>query len=286
MAFLKQLRAKDFQNVSNGAVATSEVPLGGTIHRLRMRVLDSSGDEISVANLKTYITDIKLTLSGVTIWEATAKVLLALEQFYKQNGGHTNQAGMIPIEFSNPVLATHLFRSTYALGTAGQTALQVSAKIASANVSSIELYYDVTPDVQTPGLHKRLLRFDQSFASTGVHTITDLPRDIDTGYMALHITGYAATAVVTQVELILDGRTIFQELPEEVLEAGYSEVGRNKQTDFFHIDFQRTNDLAGFLSMRNADGKLVQDLRLRLTWGTAAPTAYQIYGEMAYGIPR
>jgi hypothetical protein len=55
--------------------------------------------------------------------------------------------------------------------------------------------------------------------------------------------------------------------------------GRNPQTGYYHVAFDKNNDLTSFLPMKG-----VQDFRQVINWTSAAPGNFNIYAEEIFGL--
>jgi hypothetical protein len=275
------IKQPNIRGIAAGAIATGEIPTVGTHYGTYLRCLSAAGVALTPAQIKTDVGDIIIRINGVQIVEASATFLLDLQKYYGDNIGAGNVNGIIPLSWARPHLATDQERSVFALGMADVSSFTIDVKVTGVAVlSSIEVLSEVTPEVRRLGQHIRINKFPQSFATTGLQEITTLPKEgNDVGYLALYIEESAGA--VDKVTVKLGGNNIFEEVDPYLNQVLLEKTLRNPQAGYFHVAFDRSNDLSGLIPMVG-----VQDFRQQITWNTAAgaPGNYNIYTERIFGL--
>lgn len=291
MAFKNVKKLPDFTGIAANALATADVPEQGEYFDNLLRCLDSTGAEVSVANMKADITNLRALINGETIIDAPAEVLLMLQNYYyaaQNSGGDVNAAGQLPLLYSRNFYKNSIEGDVFGLGMGDVNSFNLEvtcgASVATAaHISKIE-NRGVRSEVSAPiGQHVRLQKFPQNFASTGFEEITDLPREPNVGVLAYHIFYDDSTTDLDEVTLIVNSSELIKLTKQDVITLA-EKSGRTPQFDaagnsIFTIDFALSNDLTGYLDQRG-----IQDLRIRTDWSTAAPGNYTIYREAVFGL--
>jgi len=278
MAFKQIIKQPNLRGIAAGAVATGEVPTNGIHHTTFLRCLTAAGVPLTRAQIIADIGNIVVRINGEQIIEATATMLLDLQKYYGDALGAGNVDGIIPIPWAQPHLATDAERSVFAIGMDGVDQFAIDVSVTGVvQLSSIEVLSEVEPGSRVMGQHVRITKFPQSFATTGLQEISSLPKEPRTAYKALHIEAGAGT--FDKVTIKLGGNNIFEDIDPELNQVLLEKMKRTPQTGYFHADFARSNDLAGFLAMAN-----VQDFRQQITWITLAPGTFNIYAERIFGL--
>lgn len=279
----KQLKKQpNLAGVASGGIANGRIPTIGTLYAILLKINGT------VAQTITEIGDtnknlITVRADGEIIIEATPTFLFMLQKYYGDAIGDGNVATaddcILPIRFDRYHLPTDSERSLYGLGLADVGALTVDIQIGTlATITSIEMFALMTPENRRMGQHIRLNRFPNSFASTGLQEISTLPKGgVDEGYAALHIEENAGT--LQSVTVKKGGYVIYDQVNELLNDCELAHNYRTPQSGFFHVAFDSTRDLTGFVPMAK-----VKDWRQELMWITAAPTTFSIYAERIFGL--
>lgn len=291
MAFKNIKKLPDFTGIAANALATADVPEQGEYFDNILRCLDSGGAEVSVANMKADITNLRALINGETIIDASAEVLLKLQNYYyaaNNAAGDVNAVGQLPLMYARNFYKSSLEGDVFGLGMGDidsfNLEINCGAAAATANhISKIE-NRGVRSEISAPiGQHVRLQKFPQNFSTTGEQEITDLPREPNVGVLAYHIFYDDATTELLDVTLIINSSELIKVTKQDIITL-QEKSGRTPQFDaagnsIFTLDFALSNDLTGYLDMRG-----VADLRIRTNWGTAAPANYTVYREAVFGL--
>lgn len=277
--FKQIIRQGNAQGVATNSIATAQIPATGTHFGIFLNFLAAAGTAISVADMKSEISNIIVRINGEQFIEGTPTFLLDLQKYYGDAIGAGNVAGILPIYWAMPHLPTDRERNVFALGMEDVDQYVVEIHCGTlVNVSSVRIFTETAPLKRRMGQHRRIVKFPQSFATTGEQELTDLPLyGPDAAYLALHIEDNAGTFQDVTVKI---GNNAVYDHVITALESVLAERDfRTVQTGYYHVDFARSRDLAGMLPM-----SAVKDFRQLITWITAAPTTYNIYAEVLRGL--
>jgi hypothetical protein len=275
------IKQANVTGITASAVATAKIPTTGTHYGLYLRCLAAGGTDVTAANIKTAIGNIVIRLNGEQIMEATATFFLDLQKFYGDQHSAGNVTGILPIFFAPSYLPSFAERSVYALGTANVQTFTVDMNILStANMATIDVYSEISPEVRNVGQHIRIKKFPQNFSTTGDQEISTLPLEgASVGYKALHIEAGSGPGSFVRATVKLANYAIFDQVPVSLNNVLLQRSGRKEQSGYFHISFDRNNDLTSFLPMAG-----VQDFRIVINWVTTAPGNFNIYAEQIHGL--
>jgi len=280
------------------SVVSGKIPTTGTHHALLLHLKTSSGS-LTRANAIADITNVTVRINGTPIIDASAQALLDIFKYYHDVFSATVSTNctaevltaasglVLPIWFDRGDLASDSERQLFALGMADVTSFTVDltcgASVNTANhVGSVDLYSVVSPQTRKLGQHIRIARYSNTLgAATGSpQEISSLPKEADTGYLALHC--YHATVQPSNIQVKIGGRAIYDSVPGDIAISIGSRAGRSPQTNYQHVDFALSRDIfnLGFLPMAG-----IQDFRLGVTYA-ADPSANPliIYAERIHGL--
>ena len=272
--------------IAPSAVLTSELPKAGTYMGLLLSCLDGGVDE-TVAQIIVEMTNIRVSVNGVDIVDASSATLFSLYSYYHGGRNASELAGLLPIRFARDHLP-NAQAEVFGLGMRGVNSFTLEVTMGGTvdDVDQIQIRSEKRDIDQPVGQHVRLEKFPRSFASTGVQEVTDIPIEANAGTLAFHIEfdGSGSTATtLTEVIVIANGTEVLK-LPETTAQYLAEKAGREWQLDttanaLFSVDFSLFDDLSGFLSH---DG--LTDLRLQLKWGGAAPDTFTVIREGVFGL--
>lgn len=290
MAFKNVKKLPDFTGIAANALATSVVPTSGVYYDLLLRCLDGTA-AVSVANMKDDVSNLRALLNGETIIDASGEFLLMLQNYYygkNAASGDVNTAGQLPLMFAKDFYVSPIEGDVFGLGMSDIDSftleIDCGASVAtSAHIDKVEVRGNRTEISSPLGQHVRIQKFPQNFGSTGEEEVTDLPREPNVGVLAYHIFYDDNTTDLDEVTVIRNSSDLIT-VTKDDNNTLQEKAGRTPQynasgNSVFTIDFALSNDLNGYFDMRG-----VNDLRLNLTWSTAAPTNYTIYREAIFGL--
>lgn len=284
--FIKQASA---QGIQAGSVATAKIPTTGTQYALFLVLLNGSAspnNTLTVAQMKAAIAGSSnhavLYHNGEQIMEFTSTFMLDLQKYYfdAYTAGQSNLAGVIPIYFAPGHFNNFAERRVFAVGTQDLQSIVLNIPIVStAQLSIINIFSEVSPEVRNRGQFLKIKCFPQSYATTGQQQIVTLPLEGATvGYKALHIELGTNPGVIDYVTVDIGNYAIWDTI-EVPLHSVKSQLGRRvPQAAYYHVDFGVNNDISAFLPMAN-----VQYWSQTINW-TTTPTIYNIWAEEYFGL--
>jgi len=276
-------------NLNGVAVGTATGRISPTFSLLgvKLRFLTAGGVELTRAQIIADISNIRLLVDGEIFVDTDVTFLLDRQKYYGDFAGDGNVNGIVPINFVRRDMSSYQERAVYALGMGlnpktGKPVSSVTLEvdvIGVVQVSSVEVYAEFEESVRNLGQHVKLKKFTYSFATTGDQEIDSLPKfGADSGYMALFIRKPGASTI-TKVNVAVNGDNLDQSIPLNVKTVQLAERNRTIQSGYDTLDFARQDDLGAFLPMAG-----VTDFRFVITWATAAPNAFPIFGEVLQGL--
>jgi len=288
MGFRPVEKFASMQGVAASAKATADLPAAGTYYAAWLSCLDG-GAAVSIANIKADITNVRMTLDGVVVFEASAAALYALYEQQFARDGALPVAGVLPVILAPDYLvnARDSEQIAYGMGGIGVMQLEVdlgASVLAAGHIDQIDVHIERIPITKPLGLHRRLLRFQRSFASAGVQESTALPFEGGKGVATAswHLLYDGSAAVISQLQVLANNQLVM-DLTPLISRAQLEKAGRKfmiaaAANDLFTVPFDLSNDLAGFLGHAG-----LNDFRMRVTW-SAAPGSYSLYRASYHGI--
>ncbi len=277
------IKQSNVVGIAASTVATARIPTTGTHYALILNCLQSGGTPVTIANIKTAITNMVLRHNGEQIMEMSSTVALDLQKYYfdSYTGGAANVNGVVPIPFAPYHFNNFEERRLFAVGTSDiQTmTLDITLSASLSTLSSIEVYSELSPEIRPRGQHIRIKKYPQSFATTGVQEIPTLPLEgPSVGYKALHIELGTGTGVAADVTLKVGNYAIHDQIKTAVNTVMCNFCRRTPQAAYSHVDLGKNNAITSFLPMAG-----VQDFRLLINW-TTSPTNFNIFAEEIFGL--
>jgi len=252
------------QGVSAGQTATLNIPLGATFHRIDLRLKASAANgtptDVTEANWKNYIGDIRLMVNGNTQIEVTAEYLIQRAKFH----GYTLEDGVLPIFLSSPWARTQGGEDQTSYGTIGMQSFTLEVEFKTGKkIGDFKVYAEQSAP-ENYGPHLCIQRLAKSFAVTGIDEIADLPNG---PFNMLNLD--VMDANIDEIEIFADNNRVHVS-DKAIRQNGHKIAKRSKQSGMTHLDFIQQDRIEGSMPMH------WQDFRLKLDF-TTAPDAYNIY---------
>lgn len=254
--------------VVTGETATFTLPRGQRYLAVQLRYNDGGGSP----NITTAINDIKVKVDGKTQRVFTANQLDDLNLLNGSGYGVQNSNKDLTLFFEEPWRRTNLAQKELAWGTAGLTSLQIECDLASGlttpTLSAIalvdsQLVRNGDQLIPTPlGSIVKTYRTNVPIVGTGWFDFT-LPRRGN--YLRLH----ALSANISEMEIYVDNvlvRAVTLQENNNIL-ANY---GFNVIASRFDMIFDYDQLASSVLPMVNANGRRVEDFKIRFNMSSAA----------------
>lgn len=277
-----RIKEPSFQGVSDGNLATMELPTGFTYYKADLVCYDSSGVLVPAGNLAAALGNLTVKANGRSfIDQVPVSVMLAREAYYndKNKQAGANQDGIVPIRFAVESFVSLPERSLFAAGTANLNSFTIDVEIVGSTVAKIDVITYKSDEIRNFGTHIALRRYNRDFNGTGDYDESKLPDSIiDGAYRALFIDEGAGE--IENVIAWRDNTRIFEEVPKALNDLDQIEAGRTPQSGFYVLDFGLNNTIASMIRMPIADWR--QRLKWRVSAG--APAQFAIYAELYEGM--
>lgn len=282
MSVRQMKKYANMSGVATGALATMDMPVGGTHYAYFLRCLNSSDAEVTVAQMKSELDEIRVLIDGETAMDVTSTFLLELQQYYYASRDAANVDGIIPIYWSRDFLPSvigsnvaALQGDVFALGNRNINNITIEVKCGTlTNIAKIEVFAQRVDAPTDLGQFVRVQKYPQNYGTTGTNVVDNIPAEPRTAHLAYHVKH--ATGVLDDALLIVNGTDRLR-LPASLNQVISEKSGRDPQSGITTVAFDLQNNLGGFLPMAG-----VQDLRLELAWSSAAPNNFDIFREAIF----
>lgn len=240
---------------------TIPVGHGGTICGLFMQCFASAGTASPIANVKTAIDKINLSVTHKTeggfpiLNDVTPTFLYARELYYAQSRGlSANTTGVLHYDPSAAMRGGEAAANIRNLGTKDLIDMVLRVTFASSitNVARIDVYADIDYNlVENLGSHVRIGKVTEPVGVAGGEVeVRGLPRvDGRYGFETIMVhSGGLTDMTISKVSLVINGNDwLLRDIPKEVLDRQLILQDRTPQAGFTVIDFAKEDNPAYFL---------------------------------------
>lgn len=265
--------------VGANQTAVLKIPPGATYTDLIIQCT-IAGVAATRAQLETFFTSMRFTVSGVEKWTLTGKQLIAIIEFYATN--LIADTGVLTIPFERLWMDTQLAQTAPEYGTLGESSMQL--EITQAGGSTIDLltvWGRIDPVAQPLGAHIRMLRLTPNIASVGKYIFPDLYKKPGDYLYALHFE-VPVVANLTNIAYVADEIRLIDITPtvlNQLYLAGPARRTVQSAKLYVHLDFCNR----GFDS--DAIPLTMQTQILELDFANAAPNQVNIIAEIGTRAP-
>lgn len=261
---------------------TGAIETRSNVHAVHFYFKTAAGAACTRAEIIADIDDIVLKINGQVICEASATQLLDLFKYHADSKSVLTTAGCVSRYFTRHDLALAGLNRGFALGMLGPDGLghntltyEINTQSSVTTVNSCEVYFDHDTLAPEPlGNHVRLLRYNETFTTTGLQEVTDLPKDKQgVGLLAYHV--HTATGVMDKLSLKFNGTDRYENVNVNVMKLQQYKAGRTPQSNYYHIPLDLANDIT---AVQPLGPNNVTSLRFIPNW-TTAPNGYEILAE-------
>lgn len=190
--------------LSSNGISTLNIPVGGKIHSMVLRFATGADADATVAAIKSEISNIRLTINGKDIINASPTKLYDLYATLGQNintGAGIN--GVLELNIGRLVYTDPAVRNLFGFGTNNVQTIQISVTAGTlSTIASVRCFTERSSDTENLGMYCRFINYVVSFNSTGDHTMDTMPRDPDSRYLAV-LTDGGASGTITDSEVKL-----------------------------------------------------------------------------------
>jgi hypothetical protein len=236
---LDTLVAPDFETVASPGTAQLRLGVKDFTYHMILLHYTESGSDVSVANMKTAIEEIRVEIDSREQWKLSGAQLLAFNEHLGQGAG---TAGYLPLFLAAPNLPGPAVAEALAWGTQNVGNLTVKVKIASGRTSPA-LTATVMGRVEARPLGKILQLDSSNLTPKASNTYFKLPSQEDNGRPLVAM--LAETTAMTKVSYQIGQRFILQDVPIADLNVIYNAGERLKSVSGFSIvNFAMTGDVS------------------------------------------
>lgn len=282
---LYQEKYADLQNVSASALSPMKIPCRNNHHGLILNFISAVPAALTQAQIETDVESVSIHIKPTgrkplkILDQITPAEIFDLLNDYPEAALSTyTNAGAMYIPFTRP----GRFRAqnwSLSLGMLDvedfQLQVKFTAGLTTAAVVEVIPVVDLLP-MRPLGEHIELRVDTRDLASTGVETIHNPPiGEPGTALVTTHIGLGSAPGVISNVEAVCDGRTVYSNLSAAINNLNLHRRRFTPNADYFHVPFD--------LDFEPIDVGNAKSLIQRFTWSTA-PVSYRLIYEMVCGL--
>ena len=272
------------QNIGTSQVGSARIPRGVTLHETHLEFRTSTGTAVSLAQLRTEVLSVKMSIGSKVICQLSAAQLLAVESYM----GETNNAGYLRIYHALPYLESRAERDALAIGTLDTDEIFVEVTFgtvggAGTGTATCNIRGVVSSEQRPLGAHVVWRESTRSFSSTGEQEVSDLERSnmskLGVSAYAFHLVALN-TATMPKLRVRINGLDRLDRVKKEHLDALQTRAGRVLQNTgaapannglYQAIDWALDNTIDAVFPLQG-----ISEFGAYFTWATNAPSAYKI----------
>ena len=264
MGLIKTTAVHESKPLTSNQNATLQIPAYGKIQSMLLQFVDSSGEPVTEAQIRAEIGNIRLTIGGRDVINASASKILDL---YETLGVNVSEdagvAGVMELNVGRLIYTDPAARDILGFGTADVNSIQIQVTAGTlSNIASVEAVTTRQNVNENLGAFCRFINYPQNFNSTGDNTVDTLPRDIKSSYL-LAMVDDGASGTITHGEARVNSAVLVERCPLNVNKVILSNDRFKQPSGYFVYAF---NDGA---FTTNLPMKGVSDFRLVNTFGVA-----------------
>lgn len=232
------LVSPDFETVASPGTAQLRLGVKDFTYHLILLNYQESGSNVSVANMKTAIEEIRIEVDSREQWKLSATQLFA---FNEHMGMGAPVAGYLPLYLALPNVPNHAVSEALAWGTGNVSSLNVKVKIASGRVSPT-LTATVMGRAERKPLGKIIQLDSATLTPKAANTYFKLTSQEENGRPLVAM--LAETTAMTKVSYQIGQRFILQDVPVADLNVIYDTSERLASVSGFSIvNFAATGEV-------------------------------------------
>lgn len=206
---LKTQQVHESKPLTTATSSTIQIPAGGKIHNLVLRFSTSADADVTEAAIRAEIGNIRLTINGKDIINATATKLLDL---YEALGVNVTDpaavASVLELNVGRLLYTDPDARDIFGLGTADVQSIQVSVTAGTlSTIANVQGFTAREAKSENLGIYAKFINYAVSFNAASDHTMDTLPRDPDSSYL-LVMADAGASGTMTHGEVRVNNITL------------------------------------------------------------------------------
>lgn len=263
-----QSQIHEQKTLTTAQVSTIQVPVGGKIQSCALVFYTSAGAVVTEAQIRAEIGNINLRINGRDVINCSATQLLDMYESLGVNvGTAAGIAGVVELNIGRLIFNAPEFRNIVGYGTAdvANIQIQVTAGTLSA-IASVKACTQRQPLNENLGVYCKFINYPQTFNSTGDVTVDTLPRDANSGYLAV-MCDDGASGTITYGEVRVNSQSVTDKL-DSALNAQFCSNKRQTQVSGFYLYSFCDGQINSLIPMQG-----VTDLRFISTFSVAPGAA-------------
>lgn len=235
----KTINVHESKPLTSNQVSTLQIPVYGKIQGLMLLFTGNAGALSTVAQLSAQIGQIRLSINGRDIVNATAAQIL---QGYTALGDNVTVSagvdGAIELNFGRLLFTDPKVRDLFGFGGRDVSSIQVQVSaltLTAAQVANVQGFTAREAVAENFGSYISFIQYPQTYNAIGEHTVDTLPRDTDTAYLACMVTPGAG--VIANSEVRINSAIARERVPAAVNALFNSSNRYSQATGFFNHMF-------------------------------------------------
>lgn len=252
------------QGLTSNTTRTLNIPAIYKITSLALRFSTSADADVTEAAIRSEIGNIRLTVNGEDIINATAAELLDLyEALGNKVYNNTGVASVLELLIGRLLYNDPAVRDQFGLGTKNVQSIQIAVTAGTlSTIANVQAYTERKKVDEVQGAYHKFITNAISFNSTGEHTVDTLSRNPTADYLLLMVND-GASGVISHGEVRVNGQIRQEKTPNAVNNLIVSNANLAPVSGYFIYTF--TN---GSLNERLPMAG-VNDFRILTTFSTA-----------------
>ena len=266
---LLQRRTHETRPLSSNNVSTLQIPVGDKIHNMILRFSTAAGADAAIADIKSEILNIRLTIGGKDVINTSPAKLYDL---YDSMGVNVFQstgfAGALELNLGKLLFLNPAVRAVVGFGTANIANIQIAVTAGTlSNLGAVQAFTYRQLVSENLGVYCRFIDYNRNFNATGDDTVDTLPRDEDSAYLCV-LTDAGASGAIAAGEVRANGQIVQERAPRSVNALGCAQNGF-KQVGSYYLYMFNDRTFEGNLPMLSQNGVAVTDLRFVTNFSVA-----------------
>lgn len=239
---LKPIQAHETKTLTSSTSTTIQIPVGGKLHNIMLRFATGADADVTEAAIRSEIGNIRLTVNGVDLVNATAiKILDLYESLGLNVGTPAGVASVLELNLGKLIFTDPAVRDLFGLGTANVQSVQVTVTAGTlSTIANVRAFTSREMKNENLGMFAKFINYARSFNSTGDDTFDTLPRDPDSSYVAV-LSDAGASGTQTYGECRVNNVQVVDRIPIAVNRLVVSNNRLASPTGYFVYDFMDGN---------------------------------------------
>lgn len=239
---LKVIQAHETKTLTSSTNSTIQVPVGGKLHNIMLRFATSADADVTEAAIRAEIGNIRLTVNGVDLVNATAAKLLDMYEALGLNVGvNAGVASVLELNLGRLLFTDPVTRDLFGIGTANVQTVQIQVTAGTlSTIANVRAFTSREMVAENLGIFSKFINYPRSFNATGQDTFDTLPRDPDASYMVV-LSDAGASGTQTYGEIRANNISVKDPIPRAVNGLSLSNDRLQQPSGYFVYGFNDGN---------------------------------------------